>query len=168
MLRLAAKVLRVLNSEADPSQIADAVCLGAIMGLTPLWSPHNLIVLFLVLVLRVNLSSFIAAWGLFTAFAYALDPLFDRVGLALLTSDTFKGLWTLLYNTTAGRLSHFNNSVLLGSLVASVIGAIPLYFLTIFLIRRYRLHVQTWIRRMRLVQAIKASNFWRIYSALRG
>ena len=168
MLRTLARILKVLNSEAHPAQIAGAVALAAIMGLTPLWSLHNLLILLLVLVLRVNLSTFLVAFALFTGFAYLLDPAFHRLGLALLTSETLQGLWTGLYATVVGRLSGFNNTVVMGSLVASVVTAAVLYPLVVAGVRRYRTTIQAWVARSRLMTFLKASKFYRIYTEIRG
>ena len=83
MIETLAKLLKVLNSETSPGQISLGFCLAMIAGFTPVLSPHNLIVLLLVLVLRVNLSAFIVGWVLFSALAYALDPLFHLIGQAI-------------------------------------------------------------------------------------
>jgi len=168
MLRTLARLLRVLNSETDPAQIAGAVALAAVMGLTPLWSPHNLLVLLLVLLLRVNLSTFLVTFALFSGVAYLLDPAFHRLGLALLTSEALQGMWTALYATVAGRLSGFNNTVLLGSLVASVVAAFALFPAVVYLVRRYRETVRAWVARSRLMVFLKANKFYRIYTELRG
>ena len=74
MIRAIIKLLRVLNSEAAPAQIGLALAFALIMGLTPLWSLHNLAVLLLVLVLRVNLSAFLLGTAVFSGLAYLLDP----------------------------------------------------------------------------------------------
>lgn len=171
MLRSIAKLLRVLNSETDPGQISLGVCFALIAGLTPLWSLHNLLVLFLVLVLRVNLSAFLLGLAFFSGVAYLLDPLFSALGLALLTASPLQGLWTALYNSTLWRLERFNNSIVLGSLVFSVAAFVPLFLLSNMLIRRYRDHVYAWIQKTRVMQALKASKLYHYYtsfSSLRG
>lgn len=63
MLNFLAKLLKVLNSERSPGQLAAAVSLAAIIGMTPLYSLHNLFVLFLVLFFRVNLTVFFYSAG---------------------------------------------------------------------------------------------------------
>ena len=114
MLKTLAKLLRVLNSETEPGQISLGLCFALVAGLTPLWSLHNIVVLFCVLVLRVNLSAFLVSLPVFSAFAYLLDPLFHAIGLPLLTSGSLEPLWTSLYNSTLWRLERFNNSIVMG------------------------------------------------------
>jgi uncharacterized protein (TIGR03546 family) len=55
------------------------------------------------LILRVNLSTFLLALAAFSGVAWLLDPLFHRMGLALLTADSLQGFWTTLYNSTIWR-----------------------------------------------------------------
>jgi uncharacterized protein (TIGR03546 family) len=166
MLRLLAKTLKALNSETDPGQISLALVLAMIMGFTPFWSPHNLIVLFLVLLLRANLSSFILGLALFGSAAYILDPVFHRTGLLLLTADPLVGFWTALYNTLPGRLDRINNTIVAGSLMISLLLAVPAFFLFNLLIRKYRERVMKWVEKSRIAQAIKANRFYRIYQSV--
>jgi len=110
MLRLIAKLLAVLNSETHPGQISLGFCFAMIAGLTPLLSLHNLVVLLLILVLRVNLSAFLLGLAVFSGLAYLLDPLFHWNGLQVLTMPALGGLWTSMYNCPVGRLSRFSRT----------------------------------------------------------
>jgi uncharacterized protein (TIGR03546 family) len=168
MLTMFVKLIRVLNSESEPGQISMAFCLAMVMGFTPLISLHNLIVLFLALFLRVNLTGYILAWTVFSGLAYLLDPFFSWLGVTILTATALEGLWTALYNITLARLANFNNSVVMGSLVFSFILFFPLYFLFNFLIRRYREHVLAWVQKTRIAQMIKATKLYSAYQSLSG
>ncbi|MBI1912570.1 MAG: TIGR03546 family protein [Deltaproteobacteria bacterium] len=166
MIRTLAKVLVVLNSETAPAQISLAVCLSMVAGLTPLLSLHNILVFFLVLVLRVNLSSFILGLAFFTTLAYALDPLFHFIGVKVLAFEGLRGLWTSLYNITIFRLSNFYNSIVMGSILFSLVLFIPLLLTLNLGIRKYREHVLSWIAKTPLMQAIMASKFYEYYMTL--
>ena len=168
MIEIIAKLLKALNSETEPGQISLGLCLGMIAGLTPLISLHNLLILFLVLLLRVNLSTFILACGLFSGVAYLLDPLFHRIGLIILRSSSLEGLWTALYNISLCRLEKFNNSIVMGSLVFSVVLFVPVCLISNLAIRRYRDHVLVWVRKSRIVQALKGSGFYATYQRISG
>jgi uncharacterized protein (TIGR03546 family) len=167
-MRLLAKFLKVLNSNAEPLEISLGLCLAMIAGLTPLMSLHNLVVLFAVLVLKVNLSAFLLGLGLFSGIAYALDPLFHRIGLAVLTAPSLGNLWTSLYNSTLWRLEHFNNSIVMGSLLTSLALFVPFVLLGNMLIRRYRAHVLGWVMKSRFMQMMAASSFYRLYQSVSG
>ena len=166
MLRMIAKLFRVLNSETEPGQISLAFCFAMILGLTPLISLHNLLVLLIVLLIRVNLSAFILGWAFFSGLAYLLDPLFHWIGLNVLTASVLKGIWTTFYNVTLFRLEKFNNSIVIGSLLFSLIFFIPLYLLLNLAIRRYRDHVLAWVQKTRIMQALKASKLYTAYQAV--
>ena len=166
MIKLLAKLLRVLNSETDPEQISLGLCFAMVVGLTPLVSLHNLFVLLLVFILRVNLSAFVLGLALFTGIAYLLDPLFHRLGLAVLTASSLADLWTSLYQSVWWRLEHFNNSIVMGSLVFSVAMFVPVLLLLNFLIRRYRQHVMAWVQKSRIMQMFKASKLYQTYETL--
>ena len=168
MLKTLAKLLKVLNSEADPSQISLALCFSMIAGLTPLFSLHNLLILLLVLILRVNLSAFLVGLAFFSGMAYLLDPLFHQMGLWVLTADAFNDIWTTLYNLTFWRIERFNNTIVMGSLLSSLTFFMPVFFLSNLLIHRYRQHVLAWIRKTRFMRGLQATTLYQTYRSLSG
>ncbi len=168
MLEMIAKTMKVLNSETEPGQISLAVCLAMIMSFTPLFSPHNLVVLLVALVLRVNLSAFGLGFIVLSTLALALDPLFHSIGLALLRADALNGLWTTLYNTTWFRLDRLYNSIVMGSLIVSLVLFAPAYFALNWTIRRYRVHILAWINKTPIMRALKATKLYDYYQTAKG
>jgi uncharacterized protein (TIGR03546 family) len=168
MLTMIARLLKVLNSESEPEQISLALCFAMIAGLTPLFSLHNLLILLLVLIIRVNLSSFILGWIFFSGIAYLLDPLFHMIGFKALTAKTLETLWTSLYNITLFRLAKINNSVVIGSLISSLILFIPAFILSKLAIIKYRTNVLEWVQKSRIIQVLKASKLYTAYQAVSG
>ena len=170
MLGILAQILKVLNSETSPAQIAAAVLLGLFMGLSPLGAPHNLFLLLLVLVLRVNLSLFLVSLALFSGIAWLLDPLAHSLGKVLLEAGMLEGLWTAMYNTGFWRLLGFNNTVLLGQVVIALLLAAPVFFAVTFIVRNYREHLKARIEKSRLMLALKSSKwgskFYALYSSM--
>lgn len=168
MLSMIARLLKILNSETEPGQISLALCFSMVIGFTPLLSLHNLLILLIVLLLKVNLTTFVLGWIVFSGIAYILDPLFHWIGYAVLTAGALESLWNSLYNITLFRLEKFNNTVVMGSLLCSLILFIPFYFLFNLAIMRYRDHVLAWVQKTRLVQALKASKLYTAYQAVSG
>lgn len=166
MLSMIAKLLKVLNSEADPLQISIALGLSMITGFLPLFTPLNVVILLLVLVLRVNISSYLLGSAFFSGIAWFLDPLFHRIGFVVLTADALNGIWTVFYNTVIGRLQRFNNSVVMGGFVFSLVAFIPFVMLMNLAIRRYRQNVLAWVKKSRIMQIITASKFYALYEKL--
>ena len=168
MLKTIAKFLKILNSDAEPGQISLGFAFAMIAGFTPLMSLHNLLVLLLILFLRVNLSSFLLGLALFSALAFALDPLFHQIGLAILTLPALSDLWTALYNSALWRLERFNNSIVMGSLIVSLALFVPMVLVGNVLVRRYREHVLQWVMRTRVMQAFQASKLFGYYQSVSG
>ena len=168
MLKTIARLLKVLNSETEPRQISLALCFSMVAGLTPFLSLHNLLILFLVLVLRINLSTFVLGLLFFSGVAYLLDPLFHWIGLTVLTAVPLEGLWTVLYNCTLCRFERFNNSIVMGSLFVSLLLFVPLYLISRTAIVRYREHLLAWVRRTRIMQFLKASKLYHTYQTVSG
>jgi hypothetical protein len=54
----------------------------------------------------------------------------------------------------------------MGSLVLSLALFVPFLFASMFLIRKYREKVMTFVSRLKVVQALKASKFYRMYDSL--
>ncbi len=166
MVTTIVKILRVLNSETDPAQIGLAFSLSLIVGLTPNFGLHGLLALFLVLVLRANLSMFIIGVGLFALLSFALDPLFHHLGLFLLTMAPLQGLWTHLYNSPLWRLEHFNNTIVIGSLVVALVMFVPLFLLTVAAVQRYREHILARLKKIGVVRMIMAGRLYSAYQTL--
>ena len=160
------KLLKVLNSEAEPGQISLALCFGMIAGFLPFFNIANLIILLIVFLLRVNLSAFFLATAFFSGVAYVLDPIFHRIGVVVLTASPLQGLWTTMYNSTFWRLQKFSNSVVMGSFLFSLAAFVPAVVLFNVLIRKYRERVLTWIKKTKLMQALTASKWYGMYQSL--
>ena len=166
MLSVIAKLLKVLNSDDNPAQIALAVVFALIMGLTPLMSPHNILVLLLVLFVRVNLSFFLLSFALFSGLAYALDPLSNQLGAAILHSEGLQTLWTSLYQSSFWRFMAYNNTLVMGSICLSLIMALPIYWAVIWAISRYRDKMRAKIAQTRLMLFVKGTRLFSLYEKL--
>ena len=166
MLTIIAKIFKIMNSETEPFQISLSLCFAMIAGFTPLWTLHNLVILLLVLVLRVNLTTFIMGWIGFSGIAYLLDSLFHAIGFTVLTNTTLQGIWTSLYNATLWRLTNFNNSIVMGSLVVSLGLCVPLFLLSHLIVVKYREHILSYVIKLPLVKAFKTSEFYNTYQSI--
>ena len=166
MLDTLAKLLKALNSESAPGQIAVAFSLSLIVAMTPTFSVHNLFILLLALVLRINFSAFIVGFAGFSLIAWFADRYAARLGESLLTNPGLQDTWTALYQNDFWRLTAFNHSLVLGGLVISLLAFVPVFLLTRVLINLYRQRVISWVNRLRVVQVVKASKFYSLYQSL--
>lgn len=167
MLRIIMKSIKALHSDTEPLQVALAVCLGMVMGLTPFWTYHSWLIVLAVLVVRVNVALFLVSWGVFAAVGYLADPAFDFIGAALLQARALRGLWAGLYRSPFWRSTNFNNTVLLGGLLVAVAAFVPMLLALRFLIVKYRASVKRYVEKSRIVMALKGTKFYRMYAAIR-
>lgn len=165
MLTLLAKLLKALNSEQSPGQLAAGVSLAVIVGLTPLLSLHNLIVLLIVLFFRVNLTVFLLMWPLFSIVGLLISPLSESLGLAILQAPSMIALWESFYNTLIGRWSNFYFSGVTGGLVIAIILAIIVYPVSKLLVVQYRTRLYSKFEQYKVVKMLKASKFWQLYES---
>ena len=151
------KFFKALNANQHPGQIALSFVLGMILGLTPLLFPHNLLIVLLIFLLRINLSALLVAFVFFTGLAYLLDSLFDQFGFWLLNLASLQPLWTDLYNQTFWQLLSFNNTIVIGSVVFSMLISVPAFFVFLVLVRQYRRRFLQWAQRFKLVRMLRGA-----------
>jgi len=168
LLKLLQSIVKSLNSQGTPGQLAAGLALGSALGLTPLMNLHNLVLLAAAMLFNVSFGGFLLGWALFVPVGFALDPVFDAIGRTLLIGATgLRPMWTAWYNAPVLPLTNFNNTVVLGSFVCWAVLAIPLFFVLRSLVAQYRERVYARLKRTRFFQAVTASKLFNIYSLFR-
>ena len=168
VLKFIQSLIKALHSDGTPGQLAAGLVLGSILGLTPLMNLHNAVVFGLIIILNVSFPAAMLGWALATPLGFVLDPLFDAAGRALLLDVTaLRPLWTTLSNVPVFPLTNFNNTVVLGSLVTTLVLAVPLYYLARFGVERYRATVAERIKKSKIYQALTASKLYNLYRLFR-
>lgn len=166
MIRQLAKLLRILNSETAPIQISIAICFGMVVGLTQMWSVHNLIILLVVLFFRINLSAFLFGVLVFKSISFLLSGVFHQIGLELLTAEFYLNIGTYLYNTTFWKFDRINNTIIAGSLVVVIVGFLPMLLIFNYLIKRYRKNVLSYVRKTKIAKALRSSDIYNYYQSI--
>ena len=164
MLSRILKVLKALNSNEAPWQISMGIIFGSILGLTPLFSLHNLVVLFLALVINLNISIMIVSCAAFSLIAYALDPLFHQLGFAVLTSPDLKEFWTQFFSCPIYLFANLNNTIVMGSLITTLAAAVPSFFLLNVLVVKYRHAYNALIGKFPLLKFLKVLDIYEKHS----
>ena len=167
ILKFLQQLLRALNSDGTPGQVGMGMAIGLAFGLTPLASLHNLVVLAVAMLTTVSFPGVIVGWAIAVPFGFLLDPLFDRIGMALLSSEALAPLFTWIVNTPVVALSQLNNSIVLGSLVVWIFAILPSFVLFRMLVARYRVHIYAHVQKWRIVQLLKTSKIWSVYEMFR-
>ena len=164
LLKLLQLLVRALNSDGTPGQVAAGLTLGAALGLTPLMNLHNLVIVAVVTIANVSFPGAMLGWVLFVPLGFALDPLFDSLGRRLLVDlPGLAPVWTAVDNTPVLSLANLNNSIVLGSLLAWLVLAFPLYFAARFAVGRYRAQVYQRLARTKFFKAMTASKLYNAY-----
>src|SRR5215208_1932209 len=167
LLKLIQSIIKTLHSAGTPGQVAAGMALGSALGLTPLMNLHNLVIFSLLVLLNVSFGGGMLGWMLFVPIGFLLDPLFNLIGLKLLTAASLRPLWTDWTNTPLLPYTNFNNTIVLGSLVAWAILAVPIFFAARYGVTKYRATVGERVRQSRLYQAVTASKIYNIYKMFR-
>ena len=168
-LDILAKLFKILRAEDTPNQIAAGFILGMIIGLTPFWTLHNFIIIFLIAILKVNIGSAVFAFAICSGLAYLLDPVFHSAGYFLLVDMTsLKSFWTTLYNFPVVALSRYNNTVVIGSFVISLLLIIPVFPFIKYFVKYYREKIDPKFQKLKIVQIVKGSKFYNLYEKIRG
>ncbi len=167
ILKFLQTLIKALNSDGTPGQVAMGMALGLCLGLSPIASLHNVLVVAIAMLTTVSFPGFMLGWAIAIPLGFALDPLFDRVGMRLLTTDALAPLFTWIVNTPVVSLSRLNNTIVLGALVTWLVLLLPSFFVFRMLVARYRAHVFARLEQMRFFQALKASKLYQVYEMFR-
>lgn len=168
IIKFIQSLVKALNSEGTPGQIAAGIAIGACLGLTPLLSLHNLLIVGVILFFRVSVPGSTLGWLIFTPVGFALDPLFDTIGTALLAeASVLRPLWVTLYNTPVVALGNPTNTIVVGSVVSWLVAVVPIFFVTRFAVARYRATIYERYKNAKVFKAIRASKIYGVYRLFR-
>ena len=157
LLKIILKFLKIINSEAHPWQIALGFAAGTILGLTPIFSAHNVLIFLIILSFRINITSVFVSWGIFSTLALFTNPYSVRIGEALLLHTSFYSIGHFLSETPIIALCNLTNTIVLGSLLISLAISIPITILMIIIVRYYRNTLKQKVEKWKIVKILKAS-----------
>jgi uncharacterized protein (TIGR03546 family) len=164
VLKLLRSLVKTLHSDGTPAQIGLGVALGAALGLTPIANVHNVVVLLLLAVLNVSFAAGMFAWMAFVPIGFMLDPVFDRIGRWLLLDvPALRPLWTSWDNIPGLALTNFNNTVVLGSVVAWIVLFTPIAVASHYGVIRYRATIGDRVKNSRYYRMLEASQLYNVY-----
>ncbi len=148
------KLFKALNTNSHPGEIAHAASIGILLGLVPknnaLW--YILFVFFLFV--RIHKGCLFLSILLGTPIAPLFDPLFDSLGYTVLTFEALKPAYGNLLEIPFVAFTEFNNTIVAGSLTASLILYTPVYTLTRFLVFVWRKFAAPAFTQSKFIQAL--------------
>lgn len=133
------KTLAILKSNLSPSQIAFGFALGVFAGLPPM-GLHIILPCSLALLVRCSFRAFLASFALFELISLAIAPGAYAIGRWLLDANRgLDELWRFVFHLPVLAPMGYGRYLLFGSLVLSLVIAIPVFLLVRSLVSRYRI-----------------------------
>jgi uncharacterized protein (TIGR03546 family) len=167
-LKIIRDFIKILREGQTPGQIAGGFALGSILGLSPMLTLQGFLVWLILLILDINLSAALLSLTIFSLLAYIIDPAFHWLGYQILVNvDSLKGIWTWLYNVPIAPLSRFNNTVVMGSFVCSLVLFFPVFAGMKRFVVAYRTHIHSRLEKMKIYKIIHRSSLFQWYQKIR-
>jgi len=157
------QLIKLLNSENGTNQIAAGVAAGFILGMTPALSLQAILVFLCIFFFRIQAGAALVSAGFFAFSAYLLDPIFDSIGQKVLEMEVLSDLFTTLYNMPIIPFTRFNNSIVMGAGVISILLAPWVFILARILVAKYRKTVVERFKETKFWKLVKATSFYRWY-----
>lgn len=154
MLKAIVKFLKVLNSNSHPGEIAHGVCLGMILGFLPKDNLFWYVLAVLFVFLRIHRGCLAIFTFIFALLAPMFDPLFDKLGYAFLTIDSFNGVFGFIMDIPFMAFTHLNNSIVMGAFLFSLIIYVPVYFISRGILHLWRRFGAPKIRKTKLITVV--------------
>ena len=135
-----------------------------ILGFTPAFSLQTVLVFILLFLFRIQIGAAFLSAFFFKFGAYLLDPLFDVIGKWALQLDGAKDVYTTLFNMPIVPYTRFNNSIVMGSAILSVLLVPFVFVISQIMIVKYRKTVVERFRDTKLWKAVQATYFYKWYA----
>ncbi|MFT3724527.1 MAG: TIGR03546 family protein [Hyphomonadaceae bacterium] len=144
--------LKLLNSETGHNQIAAGIAAGFVLGMSPMLSLQVFLVFLIIFFFRVQMGAAFLAAFFFAFLHWCLDPIFHSLGASVLESESLNGLFTTLYNMPLVPLTRFNNSIVMGAGIFTLLASPIVFFCSRLLILKYR---------EKVVERFKQTKLWK-------
>lgn len=163
LLKQLFNLIKMLNSDTGTNQIATGFAAGFVLGMTPFFSLQSILIFLCLLIFRIQIGAAFLSAFFFSFIAYLIDPVFHYVGSLILEQDSLKSLFTLLYNMPIVPMTRFNNTIVMGSGVVSLLLTPFVYLSSRVLIVNYRVKVVAKFQETKAWKAVKATSFYKWY-----
>ncbi len=111
----------------EPTPVAWGVTLGLLIGLVPKDSVFTYLAGLAILAISANVICGFLSAVCFTVVGWLAEPLLHKLGAIVLTNESLLQVWAAVYQMPFAPWTRFNNTIVMGALVASAILAIPMF-----------------------------------------
>lgn len=148
--------LKLLNSDTGTNQLAAGFSLGLILGFAPFLSIQTFIVFFIIFIFRVQFGAAFLSAFIFKFIAYLFDQPAHFLGKSILENEGLRPLFVSMYNMPLVPMTRFNNTIVMGSMLVSIL-LLPFAFIGFKIaIVKYRATI---------VARFRDTKFWKAFSA---
>ncbi|MBN1519131.1 MAG: TIGR03546 family protein [Spirochaetales bacterium] len=154
-IKMIARLFATLNSNASRGQVAAGMASGLLLALVPAGNLLWIVLFLLIFFTKVHYGMTLLVSAVFKLVLPLLGGPLDALGWAVLTAPALKPLFTSLNALPVAPLTRFNNTLVMGGLVAGLALWLPAYFGFRILVGLYR---ERWAERIassKLGKAIK-------------
>lgn len=156
-------LIKMLNSETGHNQLAAGVAAGFVLGMSPMLSLQTLLIFLIIFFFRVQMGAAFLAAFFFAFLHWCLDPVFSAIGSAVLTNESLLGLFTTLYNMPLVPFTKFNDSIVMGAGIVTVIASPFVFLISRMMIMKYREQVVERFKQTKLWKSLKATALFNWY-----
>jgi uncharacterized protein (TIGR03546 family) len=163
MVKGIVRLVVALNSKRGVGEIAGGAAFGLLLALVPAGNLLWAVLLLLTWFLKVNFAVEMLVAAALKLVLPLVDPLLDSLGYAVLTLRPLEGPFTALYNAPIAPLTRFNNTIVMGGLLAGIALWAPAYLLSRRLVGLYREKAKPrieasaaykWFRKLPLIESL--------------
>lgn len=159
MLKLIARFFAALNSNAKKEQIAAGLACGLLLGLIPAGNLLWVALFALTFFFKLHYGMQMLSLALFKLVAVLAAPLLDALGWAILNLNALRPAFIALAELPIAPLTRFNNTLVMGGLVAGLILWVPAFFGFRALVSLYR---------AKLLPKLERTKFYKAFMKLPG
>jgi len=157
MLKGIGKLITALNGNLNKSQIAAGVSWGVLLGLVPLSNPFGIVLLIISFFFNHNHGAKIFGLAIVKILSMSILPALDVLGWEILHIDSLQPLFTTMFNMPFVPFTKFNNTLVMGGLIAGIVLWLPVFALFMALIPLYRNKLAPKIRESKFVKKLAST-----------
>ncbi|MBN2554049.1 MAG: TIGR03546 family protein [Spirochaetales bacterium] len=149
-----AALIVALNANNRAGEIAAGISFAFLLALVPAGNLMWPILFVVTMLLKINFAAELLFLALFKLIVPLADGLLHRLGLLVLSPPFLSEVFTTGYNLPLLPLTRFNNTVVMGGLVAGLVLWVPVFLLFRRLVVVYRSSLRERIAGSRLARAL--------------
>lgn len=138
MLNKIISLIKSLNTNSNPADIAHGVSIGLLLAILPKGNLLFTFLFFLTFFIRVNKGAFFLSFILFGFVTPFMDIAINNLGFFIIPKNVLRPVFLFFENTPFLGLFKLSNTMVAGGLVLGILLYVPVYFIIKFVIGKYR------------------------------